>query len=166
MCISVTFFSLSLFDVSLCTTRSNIAMRKCNAISIMLCRIAFDIVHVVRLYSNWEEDGLLSKRISSSLCNISFQTYWWNKTHRWGIVVKTWVLNHDPYLRLGLPMFTANWDYKSSYMYMQKCCKLINFKTFQEIKTYLCQYTYNESITLVLRQHFLIHSCITKIYNL
>lgn len=59
---SVAFLWLSWFDVSLFATRINMTIRKCNALLKISHMIAFDIVHVVRLYSNWEGE-LSSKRI-------------------------------------------------------------------------------------------------------
>lgn len=60
---SVAFFLLlSWFDVSLFAKRINMTIRKCNALLKMSHMIAFDIVHIVRLYSNWEGE-LSSKRI-------------------------------------------------------------------------------------------------------
>lgn len=56
------FLLLSWFDVSLFAKRINMTIRKCNALLKMSHMIAFDIVHVVRLYSNWEGE-LSSKRI-------------------------------------------------------------------------------------------------------
>lgn len=90
--------------------------RKCNALLKMSHMIAFDIVHVVRLYSNWECE-LSSKRISSRVCYINFKTNGWNKTNRWEIVVKAWLLNRDYNLMVGLFMFTTlNCDYKCRYL--------------------------------------------------
>lgn len=110
------FLLLSWFDVSLFAKRINMTIRKCNALLKMSHMIAFDIVHVVRLYSNWEGE-LSSKRISSRLCYINFKTNAWNKTNRWEIVVKTWLLNRDYNLMVGLFMFTTlNCDYKCRYL--------------------------------------------------
>lgn len=110
------FLLLSWFDVSLFAKRINMTIRKCNALLKMSHMIAFDIVHVVRLYSNWEGE-LSSKRISSRLWYINFKTNGWNKTNRWEIVVKTWLLNRDYNLMVGLFMFTTlNCDYKCRYL--------------------------------------------------
>lgn len=109
-------FLLSGFDVSLFATRINTTIRICNALYNMSHMITFHIVHVVWLYSNWEGE-LLSKRISSRLWYISLKTNGWNKTHRRGIIVKTWLLNRQYNLRVGLPMFTTlNCDYKCRYL--------------------------------------------------
>lgn len=67
-CMTVAFFLLSWFDISLFTTQINMTLNKCNALSIMSCMIAFYKVHAIRLYLHWEV-GILSKKISSSLCN-------------------------------------------------------------------------------------------------
>lgn len=110
------FLLLSWFDVSLFAKRIKMTIRKCNALLKMSHMIAFDIVHVVRLYSNWEGE-LSSNRISSRLCYINFKTNGWNKTNRWEIVVKTWLLNRDYNLMVGLFMFTIlNCDYKCRYL--------------------------------------------------
>lgn len=107
---------LSWFDVSLFAKRINMTIRKCNALLKISHMIAFDIVHVVRLYSNWEGE-LSFYRISSRLWYINFKTNAWNKTNRWEIVVKTWLLNRDYNLMVGLFMFTTlNCDYKCRYL--------------------------------------------------
>lgn len=62
MSVAFLLLLLSWFDVSLFAKRINMTIRKCNALLKMSHMIAFDIVHVVWLYSNWEGE-LSSKRI-------------------------------------------------------------------------------------------------------
>lgn len=66
------FLLLSWFDVSLFAKRINMTIRKCNALLKMSHMIAFDIVHVVRLYSNWEGE-LSSKRIMFTTLNCDYK---------------------------------------------------------------------------------------------
>lgn len=109
MSVAFFFLLLSWFDVSLFAKRINMTIRKCNALLKMSHMIAFDIVHVVRLYSNWEGE-LISKRISSRLWYINFKTNGWNKTNRWEIVVKPdyWIVIIIWWLDcLCLPSLTA-----------------------------------------------------------